>query len=838
MECVFCFPFILFLLQKNEILDSFKISKKKVGGGTKHQKKQKRKMSTKKILFAGTTVTTTSDEEEEDDTQERKRKQEISSLFERAKRVNEKAGPFEALFIVGDVAVKSSTHFSFGEEEGDDEEDEAAGKRREEEEKRRTKESVEAFLGCLREEEVSVKTFVLDLFLLERLKEREDGRGGGDVRLVDANEFDGERDAAASGGITNIEGLNPQGSVKRIVVDGKETNVFVVTKPGVYSTLIGSKGEEGNDGSNPFSVAILPGSYDHLNIKESHASAGNAMLAEKTAKANGEFTVQDVEVIRQTVRKLKENGSTLFVVDALLTQTWPKDVHMLSRFKDAMIPISAAEKNASRDVAEIANAICPRYHVVPSSLSSPPENAASDEQNDQFFEREPYRNVSAKHATRFISLASVGNAKKQKWLHALGIEPGGTMNPIKLCQMPPDSTPSPYAMAGVSSLQQRGGGGGGGGNQQNLKRELKPDWRDNADVKKKQRLEESQTRALAGDADKTIHVRNLDYRADEGAIAEFFGECGELADLRLGRDLETGRSRGFCKIAFKTKEGVEAALERDQQNFYGRDIRVQMDRQQQLRQYDVENNKNGAYDPNKRKPPPPPVSCWFCLSNNKDTHMIASIGNASFVAMDKGGLNPEHAQIVPIEHIAAFSMLPDDACEEVWSYLQGFRKFAEATEDRGVVAFERHLTLKNKGGNHMHLNVVPIPSNRKHLSKKIFEQAAKRCDFTWDIIAPEHTQNGIAARIAMTSLLSFPEAEYYAVHLPDGTILITEVKQYDKHWMQFGREVISHLLKTPETANWQSVVQDEDGEIERTNAFKESFKPFDPVMEAEEGDDE
>ena len=60
--------------------------------------------------------------------------------------------------------------------------------------------------------------------------------------------------------------------------------------------------------------------------------------------------------------------------------------------------------------------------------------------------------------------------------------------------------------------------------------------------------------------DKTIHVRNLDYRADEGAIAEYFGECGELADLRLGRDVETGRSRGFCKIAFKTKEGVDAAF--------------------------------------------------------------------------------------------------------------------------------------------------------------------------------------------------------------------------------------------------------------------------------------
>ena len=781
----------------------------------------------KKILFAGSCWSPPppppppprkSDDDDDDDDGEdddvnevnekgRREESRVSSmLLDRATRANEKAGPFEALFVVGSVSESEEEAFLKRSKKGESQQQQRAG------------------AGVM-------KTYVLDPRVARRLEER------AEVRLVDAKEFEGggegndDTNDDTNALVGNIEGLNPKGGVKRIVVDGEEetSNVFVVTKPGVYSTLITSKDEEGN--TKPFSIAILPGSYDHLNMKESHASAANALLAEKTAKANGEFTVQDVEVIRQTVRKLKECGSTLCVVDALLTQAWPKDVQMLSRYKDAMTPISGEDETASRDVAEIASAICPRYHVV----ASPNETSSSSPENenvDQFFEREPYRNVSEKHATRFISLASVGNSKKQKWLHALGIEPGGTMNPIKLCQMPPDSTPSPYAMAGVSNLQQNRGGRGGG-HQQNLKRELKPDWRDNADAKKKQRLEESQKRALVGDADKTIHVRNLDYRADEGAIAEYFGECGELADLRLGRDVETGRSRGFCKIAFKTKEGVDAALERDQQNFYGRDIRVQMDRQhQQSRQYNGENN--GSYDPNKRKPPPPPVSCWFCLSNNKDTHMIASIGNASFVAMDKGGLNPEHAQIVPIEHVAAFSMLPDETCEEVWSYLQGFRKFAEATEDRGVVAFERHLTLKNKGGNHMHLNVVPIPNNRKHLSRKIFEQAAKRCDFNWDIISPEHAQSGIASRTAMTSLLSFPEAEYYAVHLPDGTILIAEVKQYDKHWMQFGREVISHLLKTPETANWQSVVQDQDGEIERTNAFKESFKPFDPVMQAEE----
>ena len=49
-------------------------------------------------------------------------------------------------------------------------------------------------------------------------------------------------------------------------------------------------------------------------------------------------------------------------------------------------------------------------------------------------------------------------------------------------------------------------------------------------------------RPIQGDLDKTIYVKNLAYRADEGALAEFFGQCGELVDLRLGRQ-DDGRSR-------------------------------------------------------------------------------------------------------------------------------------------------------------------------------------------------------------------------------------------------------------------------------------------------------
>ena len=72
------------------------------------------------------------------------------------------------------------------------------------------------------------------------------------MSLVDAKEFEGggegnnDTNDDTNALVGNIEGLNPKG-VKRIVVDGEEetSNVFVVTKPGVYSTLITSKDEEG-----------------------------------------------------------------------------------------------------------------------------------------------------------------------------------------------------------------------------------------------------------------------------------------------------------------------------------------------------------------------------------------------------------------------------------------------------------------------------------------------------------------------------------------------------------------------------------------------------------------
>ena len=126
------------------------------------------------------------------------------------------------------------------------------------------------------------------------------------------------------------------------------------------------------------------------------------------------------------------------------------------------------------------------------------------------------------------------------------------------------------------------------------------------------------------------------------------------------------------------------------------------------------------------------------------------------------------------------------------------------------------------------MNCVPVAADRAALAEKIFKQAAKRLDFSWTKLDPP--ANAVEAQTAIKAVAD--DGEYYAIHLPDGAILIRTIEKGEKHWMQFGREVISHLIKAPERANWQSCMEDEDKETERATKFREAFDAFDPMKSA------
>lgn len=72
---------------------------------------------------------------------------------------------------------------------------------------------------------------------------------------------------------------------------------------------------------------------------------------------------------------------------------------------------------------------------------------------------------------------------------------------------------------------------------------------------------------------KIIFVGNLSYTSTESSIEEFFADCGKIESVRIAKNPE-GKMKGFCHIAFEDEEAVDKALEKNNQELDGRNIRV------------------------------------------------------------------------------------------------------------------------------------------------------------------------------------------------------------------------------------------------------------------------
>ena len=72
-----------------------------------------------------------------------------------------------------------------------------------------------------------------------------------------------------------------------------------------------------------------------------------------------------------------------------------------------------------------------------------------------------------------------------------------------------------------------------------------------------------------------MYVGNLPYDATELDLRTLFASHGEVQEVAIVMDRDTGRSRGFAFVTMSNKEGMEAAIrELDGQDFNGRNLNV------------------------------------------------------------------------------------------------------------------------------------------------------------------------------------------------------------------------------------------------------------------------
>lgn len=72
-----------------------------------------------------------------------------------------------------------------------------------------------------------------------------------------------------------------------------------------------------------------------------------------------------------------------------------------------------------------------------------------------------------------------------------------------------------------------------------------------------------------------IYVGNLSFQSSENEIRDLFGQFGEVTEVTLITDRETGRPRGFGFVEMRNdQEAREAMQQLDGKDFGGRSLKV------------------------------------------------------------------------------------------------------------------------------------------------------------------------------------------------------------------------------------------------------------------------
>ncbi|MCF8030408.1 MAG: RNA-binding protein [Desulfohalobiaceae bacterium] len=73
---------------------------------------------------------------------------------------------------------------------------------------------------------------------------------------------------------------------------------------------------------------------------------------------------------------------------------------------------------------------------------------------------------------------------------------------------------------------------------------------------------------------KRMYVGNLPYSSSEDDVRDLFSQYGDVGDVNVVRDRETGKSRGFGFVEMGQDQAEEAMSNLDGSKFGGRTLKV------------------------------------------------------------------------------------------------------------------------------------------------------------------------------------------------------------------------------------------------------------------------
>ncbi|XP_014666698.1 PREDICTED: CWF19-like protein 2 [Priapulus caudatus] len=215
--------------------------------------------------------------------------------------------------------------------------------------------------------------------------------------------------------------------------------------------------------------------------------------------------------------------------------------------------------------------------------------------------------------------------------------------------------------------------------------------------------------------------------------------------------------------------------------------------------------------------------CKLCFENaDLKRHLVIAVGIRCYVCLPAHrSLADGHCLVVPMQHVAATTLVDDDVYAEMQIFRKGLtRMFADRDED----AVFMETCARPGAQRHMHVECVPVPRSDIDVAPAYFRKALAESDAEW---------SDNAKVIALTQERDVRRAvprdfPFFAVTFGDGGSGFAHVIEDERRFPEyFGREVVGGILGA-EPRLWLNPPRENfDEQRKKALLFAEWWKPYD-----------
>lgn len=314
-----------------------------------------------------------------------------------------------------------------------------------------------------------------------------------------------------------------------------------------------------------------------------------------------------------------------------------------------------------------------------------------------------------------------------------------------------------------------------------------------------------------------------------------------VEEIRRGTRMD-GKPNAFTHVVLADAESAARAVAQlaSGHALCGREVRVEMAKERRSTTDASAGAAQGAGAVGAASQGPPP-DCWFCLgSPTCATHLVAQVGEDIYVALDKSPIVTNHSLCLSIDHVDNALRLKPKASLEMSSTLARMNAMFAKDDGSHALLFERYAALRHRGGNHCHVNAIPLPA-----SVRCEDAALKIAAFAsqggggppraFQIVTSPDTcatfEDRVAfaletARSSCLGTMNGADREYVWFMLSNGTVLLHTVPNGRRMDLSFPRQAVCALLGCADRADWRQCVASGGPEEETkwTDSFREKLE--------------